>query len=779
MKKNAIKKSIIEYLLLAWIGLLFFLYIYHYSFIFYFNYKNIPLFFAVLSGLIFIIILILTIIYGPRKKIQLKNLQNILSFVGLAGKIFSFSLTKVIAFFYVSTILLANIATITITKVFFTTNISDLIFFEVNIIQKISVLFLFYICLILFIYALGRKILELSNFNFDKKGELFIFSIGIGFAVIMLGTFALAILGKLYAKIIWTILFLITILLWSTIKKIIEETKNTKLSLSFKNYYASLKSLFFLILFFFLITSFIFVIKPTTQDNDSLNVYFNAPWLYVHYHKYIPITNYMHASMGQNMEMIYTLIMTIFSSAFIVHLPLFFWELTLLGFYFLLKQIFGERHALLGLLTIYFLPVNFLFIHSTKVDLPLMFYSVLMLYSLFIWHKKRCDKFLYLMGIFSGIALGIKYNAAFLIVPLFIFASVLFLYTTKNFQQYLKVYIVAIFLVILLFSPWAIKNKIYFNNIFHPYTFLNQGEVQANYFVAPSDFKNYEEKRYGEVAYLKHFFYSQRSIKNFLKMIWYQSIGKNTVNSLSSNFGFACLLIIPFYFLINNRKINILITIPILYFILWYFIAHGERWYAYFGYLMFYSLMPSLFLYSKKFLYFYLPIMITLTIYFAPLWPLNLQYLISQETKQSFIEKKVPYYKVAKYINKLNLLDSKKKIIILGDFKSAYINNNDKIIVDIDPYLIKFGYNINKNGEDYYYNLLKKNSIKYIIYSQLPREFFQYWPLWHRLTLVEYKEQYHGDIPSLYKDIDKLEIFLNNKAKLIFKDEVYSLYQLN
>jgi hypothetical protein len=655
---------------------------------------------------------------------------------------------------------------------------NNFLFYELNILQKIFSLYVFYVLMILLVYAVGRKILSLFKINFNSKLELFIFSAGTGFIPFMLGTFLIAVLGWLYAWVIWVFILFSLIFSWKELKKILKELSESSLKLSFENRFSSFKSLAVVGLFFLLSVNFIIITKPLPFDSDSMHTYFNAPNLYVNCHKYTPLRHIAHGSMGQNGEMVYAAIMSILNPRFIIHLPLLYFILSLLGFYLLLKKLFNEKHAALGLLAIYFMPMNYFFVMTSKVDTLLIFYSLLMLYSLFLWQKNNFDnKLLYLLGIFSGIAFGVKYNAALLIIPLYAAIPIITILNKKELTRVVKPLIISILLAILSFSPWAIKNQIYFNNIFHPYTYFNLKDKNTDNFNTDAKYKTYQEERIREVTFLKHSLSKDElSILGFMQKIWNQSVGRKTVPALSHNFGFAALLIIPFYFLLGNKKIILLSLIPLSYFIIWYALGIGGPWYALFGFIMLYALFPHLLLKSKKLLYLYLPFISIITLSSFLIFTHNINYLMGKENIEEYAANSIVHYKTAQYINNLNL-SADEKIIIAGDFKAAYINRNDQIIEYIDPYLQKTGYLLNK-GEENFYQYLKDSSIKYIIHSKLYL-FYNSWVKYKGITLDEYLTNYKGEIPSLYQDMENLKNFLAHHTRQIYSDGYYTLYEIN
>ena len=755
-------QKIIEIAMLVWVIVIIFLYS---------NYHGNPYLISNAAIIIFIFLLFPLFIYGPKKKIKSKKLfQFLLELPFKKQRNIKFKFL-----FFLFPLLAVIVANIFLFDAFFVEpNLKKLLFYEANIFYKIFSIYFFYCFLIFLIYGIGKKMSKLLKLKFNDKTELFLFSIGLGFIPLMLGVFLIAILGWLYSWAVGIMIFLLALFSCTELKKTYKELKKWEYNLSFLKPSLMLKNIIILFVVLMLAFNFVSIYKPVPTDSDSMHTYFNAPNLYVDSHQFKPLRYYPHSNMGQNNEMIYAAIMSILPTAFIIHLPLLFFILCLIGFYNLSKHFFGEKHAALALATVYFIPFNYFFISTSKTDLCLAFYSVLMLYAAYLWHKKSDSKFLYILGVFAGIGIGIKYNAAFLILPLYSLILILLITRYKNdILKICKPFLISIFLAIVFFSPWAIKNQYLFNSIIHPYSLplsMEKTEIKAG-------IAEYKKVRDKEIIFLKHDLVKDNfSITIFLKNIWHQSIGKNTLPAIPQNFGFIPLLIIPFYFLFKpNKKIIYAVSLSMAYFIIWYLTGRGGAWYAYSGFLLLYALLPSLLLRSPKLLCVYIPFAVLLSLPNITYLPNSIEYLKGAKNKQEFINESIPFYETAKYINNLNL-DSNSKIAILGDFKAAFIERNDEIIEYIDPYFVTTGYYLNK-GEKYFLKYLNDNSIDYIIHSDLC-VVYDYWFINKNFSKKEYLDNYDEQFPNLYQDIDNFHDFLDNNTTIAYEGNYYTLYKL-
>ena len=125
--------------------------------------------------------------------------------------------------------------------------------------------------------------------------------------------------------------------------------------------------------------------------------------------------------------------------------------------YLLAKKIFDEKSALYAFYI--FLSSILAIAASTLItpDIPLMFFSILFLYSAYIYLEEDNKKYALLMGFAAGAMLLSKYPGILIIFTLFIYAL---LYKRAVFKD--KYLYIAIGLALLVFSPvlyWNIENN--------------------------------------------------------------------------------------------------------------------------------------------------------------------------------------------------------------------------------------------------------------------------------------------------------------------------------
>ncbi len=659
----------------------------------------------------------------------------------------------------------------------------NIIFYQLNIIQKIISIFLFYIIFFILSFTLGQKILKLFKFHFNNWGQSFIFSLGLGLIPFMFYILALAAAKILYPVFVWLFVFFIFIWLWPEIKLIFLKLNQFNFDLTLikhKDYVYKL--IIFIFLIIILSINFVIIFKPAPISTDDLSAYFNVPYNFVLHHKYMPYRLFPIANMGQNTEMLYAGVISILGPAYIAHFQFFFFVLCLFGFYYLIKEVFGDKQAVLSLLTISLVPWNRYYLGIAKVEFFLSFYSLLMLFSCWLWYKKKFQpKYLYLLSVFAGISLGIKYNAALLIMPLFAICFFFIVFYQQNRKQLLKSFFLSLAISIALFLPWAVKNYYYFHAPLYPF-FVFKGSANNTSTALFSSLlpakQTYIKSRAAEVAYLRHSVFKNRfKPQNIIKIIWNQSVGKNINYGLWINFGFIPLLILPFFFFyLKDKKIALFLTIIIIYFSLWYILEGVRPWYAFFGFMMIYALLPYLFVKNHRLIWAYLPGIIIVFLAFIYVFTANILYLAGAKNNLSYIKELVPYYQTAKFINQKKIT-AKSKIFLAGDFRIGFIDNNYNILPD--QYLNQISYALNQ-GDRFCLTALRSAGFKYILYSQAAN-YFPGWLKNHNITMAEYLKQYRNNnsVPSIYEDYDLLKKFLAANAKIIFQGDFYTLYKIN
>ena len=151
--------------------------------------------------------------------------------------------------------------------------------------------------------------------------------------------------------------------------------------------------------------------------------------------------------------------------------------------YLLAQKMFGQKSAIY---TFYIFLSSFIVMGASTLitpDIPLMFFSVLFLYSAYRYIEEDCKKYAYITGLAGGAMLLSKYPGILIIFTTLLYAL---LYKREIFTQ--KYIYIAMGLAVVVFSPvlyWNIQND------FISFTFqLHHGIAEEKVF-HPKDFFNF------------------------------------------------------------------------------------------------------------------------------------------------------------------------------------------------------------------------------------------------------------------------------------------------
>ncbi len=655
---------------------------------------------------------------------------------------------------------------------------SSVIFSAISLWQRLIMAALYFVVLLAVTHIFGRQLLDRLGLAPDRSLATGLISITIGLIPFMLGTFFLALGGWLNAAAITVLALLILACSWPYLKKIYKQPVQTILTMEYdtpgRAWLAAIAilTLFFASLFF--VTSY----WPAPADADSLNTYFAAPMAYVGQGGYIPLGYYGHANMGQNVEMLYSIAILAGGPPLVMLHSWLAFFLIILSVFAIADRFFGRQHALIALATVLFIPINIYFIHTAKVDLWLALYLLHILLLLWLWLDTFDKKYLYLAGLFTGIAVGIKYTAIpFAAVLLASFAIAALARRRSQWRQTIISLAVAVVLALAAFSPWAIKNTVVFANPLYPQKIFGLPGATGGY-LNDSGLPGYQRMRGEEVMQLKlDYPATGKNPLTILRALWHQSIGYRIFDVPSHDAGFLGLIvIIPLLFFVRKyRALMIILPAVIVALAAWQKVSFGGIWYLYPLLIILYLLASVLFVRFPSLARIYLPVMALVFITNITVYG-NLPFLLRSETDNNALYRFVPFAKAAEDLNR-RIADSGGKAIVVGDFRAAYIDNPQETVVNVDPYLGIAGYAL-RNGNDYYYELLKKNNIKYIVHSYM-YTMFEYWPEIKGISLADYRRQYEGAGPSIYDDLDAFRKFLDTKTDLVYDDGIYMIYRIN
>jgi dolichyl-phosphate-mannose-protein mannosyltransferase len=674
------------------IFLVSFSYYYHYHY-----YFGILLMFSIIS---FFLILLL---YFYNKKYNFLN-----TFKKILYQELNLSINKILITFIGVSILAININLLTSVNSNLKYILTNIISVELNIVYQIVTLVLFAIFFILILWSIGSRIIKLLKLELTKSEE-FVFGFAFGAIPLIFSTFLLAITSLLYTKFI-----LINLLIWIlfSYKELFTNFKKIsqfKIRLpSFKKFndFNHYKKLILIILFISTVFLFINAIYPQPVNYDSLHTYYNVPKLSLEQHELVKFPLFPFANISKNIEMIYLNIMAVASPRFLSHIQLIYFILTLLIIYLFCKKFFTKKVGILAAI-IFFFSIGFFYLSiGVKIDLSLVFYSSIILYSFFNWLKNHEAKWAIILGSLFGLSFGIKYSAILLFISIgsvIVFIALYKIIKKSNAKQYILQSFLILLFTIIFFSPWLIRNKINFNNYLYPYgIYENYPTIKT----ARSDYTN--------IVVMG----GQNKIEYLLKfpIIYIKKSQHSTMQDFSPLFMLGVLLLLLYK---KNYQEKILISTFFVYFILWFWKADFRIWYAA-PIFMILSIFFASTIIKSKFLLKNKIIQISISTYaiiclilISTIIPTQEQlYYISGLISEKEYLNQIPIFLISEKLN--NIIKKDEKILLMWESRIGFIkNNNENTLIDLKKH---FNTKINKNPTEVY-NLLKKENIKYIIYG--------------------------------------------------------------
>ena len=248
-----------------------------------------------------------------------------------------------------------------------------------------------------------------------------------------------------------------------------------------------------------LIVSIILLSSVPPVCRDSLTHHLAVPKLYLNHGGMYEIPSVIFSYYPMNLELLYLIPLYFGNDIVPKYIHFVFALLTAFLVYGYLKKRTDRIFALFGALFFLSIPVIVKLSITVYVDLGLIFFSTASIIFLFKWIEYGFRlKHLFFSALFCGLALGTKYNA--LIVFFLVSMFVMFAYSRisrnkgdppgpirKSSTVSLKALFFGalyIFIVLLVFSPWMIRNYVWTKNPVYPlyqgfFNRINAGPVQT------------------------------------------------------------------------------------------------------------------------------------------------------------------------------------------------------------------------------------------------------------------------------------------------------------
>ena len=212
---------------------------------------------------------------------------------------------------------------------------------------------------------------------------------------------------------------------------------------------------------------------------DSLNYHLVGPTRYLAAGRITPQPDNHFLGFPQGVEILYGVVISLFgrdTTAAPLH-----WLIGLMGLLVvagLVRRFTSTAVAWLSLALLMGALSIWLLFGWPYIDLGMMAYGAAALVAAVTWREGQDTRWLVLMGLFGGMALGVKYTGAGLLLALGVF--VVFTAPRQAIRNGLILGLVAL----LAFLPWAIKGALLYQNPVYPFVFggLNWDAGRANTF---------------------------------------------------------------------------------------------------------------------------------------------------------------------------------------------------------------------------------------------------------------------------------------------------------
>jgi hypothetical protein len=413
--------------------------------------------------------------------------------------------------------------------------------------------------LLVFFTALGRRVSRFFHLSYQTFPEELSYSFGLGTGIVIFLLIGLASLGVLYQILIFLMILLIAGLIYSDIKYLCLRGYG-KIMAWGETRHSLLESFFTVLLLLATCITFLGAATPPFFF-DALTYHLGVPQQYLQNHGFHYIPHHYYSNFPANMGMLF-LVGLSFSGGMLAHLiSWIFAPMTAFAVYAFAKLRWGNSTAITAAVILLFVPGILIASILTSVDNAVMFYSFLSCSALLSWCASRQKSWFILSGIFCGLAVGSKYTA--LAVTFITLEFILFLHEyvieKRGVLLVLRTLIVFGLIVLVLISPWLIKNSLYTGNPLFPF-FNSVFGVQGT-----------EAISYGQILSRRipeSTDWLKRLFSYYLAAPWTTSM---QVDGAAGIAGVLFLLCLPLLFLLkkNNRLIRYLVLASVCSFGVW------------------------------------------------------------------------------------------------------------------------------------------------------------------------------------------------------------------
>ena len=544
------------------------------------------------------------------------------------------------------------------------------------------------IIIILFIANIsGKKVFNLLKLEFHSELEQNVFSIVLGYSLLMLLMFLLGVFSLYYKPVIWVLFFLIGILCYDEIVKLRKKTVSWIYVSAFLRHSSTVPGL--IIIFFIFLSSLLMLINTFTPPTfyDSLVYHLSIPNIYIQKHGlcFIPFSLYSH--FPQNIELLYVMGLLAGNDLFPNMISYSFGICLLFAIYSFCKTYLNDKQGILSVFLFATVPAVMLLSPSSYVEIGITLFTFIIIYAYFNYLHAEQDsqriKWLVLLGFFSGITCGIKYTGFITVIcinALFI-AHMLSSYREEKIKTKIVHLLWYNLILLAAVSPWLIKNYINTGNPVFPFFYKVLGYKNVLWNMSTAQ---------GYFAVLTEYSHKSSLLNELFRFPW-QILNEPTrfgggIDVLG-DFGWVMFfVIIPAILLVSkkNDAVKLLLAYAVIHFSVWFITKPVLRFLVpvlpvlsvITGYVIIKLFENKVFV--VRWVVHLILVLLTISNFYIFFYIQNIidPYKVAMgiESKQEYLAKKLVYspYPAFEFINN-NLKDSD-KILFLGEQRGFYCN---------------------------------------------------------------------------------------------------------
>jgi len=319
-------------------------------------------------------------------------------------------------------------------------------------------------------------------------GEGAFLAIVLGWGVLVVMTLLLGLIG-LYQKWVFYVLFSLVALwgIWKNAPRLI----HWRPQFLPDTWLGSLGLSLFVII---VVGSFLWALAPAVRY-DSVSYHLAVPIRYLEAGRMIEIPESFQTYFAHYGEMLYVIAFALGDQPLPALINFVAGILLAIQTYYLGKRLGNQTVGWIAAVVLFSLPIIGIESATTYIDIFIALFVASALHAAILWSQGNGDKWLLLVGLFSGLALGTKLTALWLLLP---FLGLIFwkLYREKKLSLgFVKLAALMAIPVLLLWSPWLIRDWLWTGNPIFPNLnpiFQSSKWFDRNFFIFQPTLKTFQ-----------------------------------------------------------------------------------------------------------------------------------------------------------------------------------------------------------------------------------------------------------------------------------------------